>query len=52
MKGYERDRVVHYEVRFNFEKDRTLRDRVWSLKGTKRKLMFDVRHQKVQLKKD
>ena len=34
LKGYEGDRVVPHVVRFDFEKDGTLRHRVWSLKGT------------------
>ena len=47
LKGYEGDRVVQHVVRFDFEKDGTLRHRVWSLKGTERTLMLDVRHKKV-----
>ena len=47
LKGYEGDRVVQHVVRFDFEKDGTLRHRVWSLKGTERTLMLDVHHKKV-----
>jgi hypothetical protein len=47
LKGYEGDRVVPHDVRFDFEKDGTLRHRVWSLKGTERSLMLDVHHKKV-----
>jgi len=50
LKGYEDDRVVPHVVRFDFEKDGTLRDRVWSLKGTERTLMLDVRHKKLEPK--
>ena len=52
MKGYEGDRVVSHVVRFDFEKDETLRQRVWSLKGTERTLMLDVHHKKLEPKRD
>ena len=52
LKGYEGDRVVQHVVRFDFEKDGTLRHRVWSLKGTERTLMLDVHHKKLERKKD
>ena len=39
-------------VRFDFEKDGTLRDRVWSLEGTERTLRLDVLHKKLERKKD
>ena len=47
LKGYEGDRVVQHVVRFDFEKDGTLRHRVWSLRGTERTLMLDVHHKQV-----
>lgn len=47
LKGYEGDQVVPHVVRFDFEKDGTLRDRVWSLEGTDRKLMLDVHHNRI-----
>ncbi|MDB5351791.1 MAG: putative transposase [Planctomycetota bacterium] len=52
LKGDEGDRVVRHVVRFDFEKDGTLRHRVWSLKGTDRTLMLDVHHKKLEPKKD
>ena len=52
LRGYEGDHVVPHVVRFDFEKDGTLRDRVWSLEGTDRKLMLDVHHKKVEPKKN
>jgi len=52
LKGYEGDRVVPHIVRFDFEPDGTLRDRVWSLKGTERTLMLDVHHKKLEPKED
>lgn len=52
LKGYEGDQVVPHVVRFDFEKDGTLRNRVWSLEGTDRELMLDVHHKKVEPKKD
>jgi hypothetical protein len=48
LKGYEGDRVVQHVVRFDFEKDGTLRHRVWSLRGTERTLMLDVHHKKLE----
>ncbi len=47
LKGFEGDRVVPYAVRFDFEPDGTLRQRVWSLDGAGRTLRLDVRHQPV-----
>lgn len=52
MKGYEGDQVVSRVVRFDFEKDGNLRQRIWSLKDTERTLMLDVRHQRLNSKKD
>ena len=42
LQGYEGDQVVPHVVRFDFEKDGTLRDRVWYLRGAERTLMLDV----------
>jgi len=47
LKGYEGDQVVPHVVRFDFEQDGTLRDRVWSLEGTGPTLMLDVHHKKL-----
>jgi hypothetical protein len=52
LKGYEGDRVVRQVVRFDFERDGTLRHRVWSLEGADRKFMLDVHHKKLEPKKD
>ncbi len=52
LKGYEGDQVVPRVLRFDFEKDGTLRQRVWSLEGTGRKLMLDVHHTKLAPKQD
>lgn len=52
LKGYEGDRVDRHVVRLDFEKDGTLRYRVWSLQGPERKLVLDVHHKKFKLKKD
>ena len=52
LKGYEGDRVVSRVVRFDFEEDGTLRDRVWSLDGTDRELVLDVHHERVEPKED
>ncbi len=52
LKGYEGDRVVSLVARVDFEKDETLRLRVWSLKGAKRTLMLDVHHKKFEPKSD
>jgi len=52
LKGYEGDRVVPHVVRFDFERDGTLRHRVWSLDGAERTLMLDVHHKKLEPKND
>jgi hypothetical protein len=52
LKGYAGDRVVPHVVRFDFEKDGTLRQRVWSLNGTERTLVLDVHHRKPKPKGD
>jgi len=52
LKGYEGDRVELLVVRFNFEPDGSLRSREWSLVGSDRKLLLDVRHERVERKKD
>jgi hypothetical protein len=44
LKGYEGERVIPLVVRLEFDQDRTLRQRVWALDGTKRSLLLDVRH--------
>lgn len=48
LQGYEGDQVVPHVVRFDFEQDGTLRQRAWSLAGTDRKLLLDVRHEQVK----
>lgn len=50
LTGHEGDRVNPLIVRFDFEKDETLRQRVWSLQGTDRTLMLDVHHKKLKPK--
>jgi hypothetical protein len=50
LTGYERDQVVSYVARVDFEKDGTLRFQAWSLKGTERSLMLDVRQRKLDPK--
>jgi len=52
LMGYEGDQVVPHVVRFDFDKDGTLRNRVWSFEGTDRKLRLDVHHKKLEPKKD
>lgn len=52
LKGYEGDRVVQHVVRFDFEKDGSLRHRIWALNGTERALLLDVPHKKLERKKD
>jgi len=52
LKGYEGDHVVPYVARLEFEKDGPLRHRIWSLKGTVRSLLLDVRHKKLEPKND
>ena len=52
LKGLEGDRGVPHVVRFDFEKDRTMRNRVWSLEGSDRKLLLDVRNERLQTKRN
>lgn len=52
LKGYEGDRVVSHVVRFDFEGDGTLRNRIWSLAGTQRALLLDVHHAQLAPTKD
>lgn len=52
LKGYEGDRVVPHVVRLEFEKNGTLRHRIWSFTGAERTLMLDVHHKKLEAKKD
>jgi hypothetical protein len=52
LKGYEGGRVVQHVVRLDFAKDGTLRQRVWSSKGTERTLLLDVHHKKIEPKQD
>lgn len=47
LKGYEGDRVVPHVVRFGFETDGTLRNRVWFLEGSERTLMLDMHHERL-----
>lgn len=52
LKGYEGDREGRCVVRLDFEKDGTVRQRVWSVKGKDRSLTLDVHHKKVEPKKE
>ena len=52
LKGYEGDRVVPQVVRLDFEEDGSLRERVWSLESSGRKLTLDVLHRQVEPTKD
>ncbi len=52
LKNCEGDQVGSHLVRFDFEKDGTLRDRVWSQDGNERTLLLDVYHEKLESKKD
>ena len=45
-------KIASLDLRFDFERDGTLRHRVWSLQGTERTLMLDVHHRKLEPKKD
>lgn len=44
FKGYEGDRAVERSMRVDFEKDGTLRGRLWSVDGVERTLVLDARH--------
>lgn len=52
LTSYTDDQVVPHVVRFDFETDGSLRNRVWSLAGTERTLMLDVHHEKLEPKED
>lgn len=45
LKGYENDRAGQLIVRFDFEKDGTMRSRAWSVDGVDRSLLLDAHHQ-------
>lgn len=51
LNGYEGDRGVRHAVRFDAEKDGTLRERAWVVEGTERTLLFDIRHKKLEPQK-
>lgn len=51
LTGYEGEHAVRFVVRFDFEKDGTVWDRVWSLKGTDRTLLLDTHHKKQEPQK-
>jgi hypothetical protein len=48
LKGSEGDRVVPLIVRLDFEKDGTMRQRVWSLTGAERTVRLDIHHKKLE----
>jgi hypothetical protein len=50
LEGYEGDQVVSYVARVDFEKDGTLGFQAWSLHGTERSLMLDIRQRKLDPK--
>jgi len=47
LKGYEDDQVVPRVVRLDFEEDGTVRERVWSIEGSERKLILDVHQNRI-----
>ncbi len=47
LKGYEGDRISQHIVQLDFEKDGTVRQRVWSIDGAVRTLTRDVHHAKL-----
>lgn len=44
VKGFEGDRAVSLAVRFDFEADGALHQRIWSVEGAERTLLLDVHH--------
>lgn len=48
LKGYERERVVAYVARLDFEKNGAVRQRVWSVEGAERRLVLDVDHTAIE----
>ena len=47
LKSYEGDRVGTRVVRFDFEENGTLRHRDWSVEGSERALLLDLRHERL-----
>lgn len=47
LKGHERDGTMEYLVQFNAEAGKTLRQRVWSIAGSRRTLVLDVSHERI-----
>jgi hypothetical protein len=52
VKGNEGDKVLEHVVRFDLEKDGTMRHRLWSATGAERTLVLDVRHKQLAPKGD
>lgn len=52
LTSYQDDRVVPHAVRFDFEEDGSLRNRIWSFAGSARTLVLDVHHAKLEPEKD
>jgi len=50
LKSYEGGRVFQYLTRIDMEKDGTLRDRVWSLKGIERNILLDIYQKRLKEK--
>lgn len=48
LKGYDGDKIVSYVARIDFEKDGTVRLRLWSMGGAERTLLFDAHHKKLE----
>jgi hypothetical protein len=44
LKGHDGTQAVQNAVRFDFEKDGSVRQRVWSVKGKERTILMDVQH--------
>lgn len=48
LNGYEGERIIPYVIRLDFERDGTLRQRIWSSAGSERKLVSDALHKKIK----
>lgn len=48
LKCYEGEQVTDHVIRFEFESNGSIRQRVWSQKGTERTLKLDILHNKIE----
>lgn len=48
LRGYEGENIIPYVAEIDFNKDGSVRSRVWSRRDTEQKLQYDVHHQAIR----